>query len=713
MEPVRVRSGVVSGNYFDVMGLDPILGRLTTSRDDGAAAASVTVLSHEFWMKQFGGDSSVVGRSVNINGKPSTIIGVVQAAPHYPRRTDVFVNMVTSPHHLSATMVTERTHRMSELFARLAPNTTVDQAREEIGRISSNMFRDHPEAYNKQSRFAVSILPLRTALNERASLMFSLLMGAAAFVLLIACANVANLTLMRGVGREREMLVRAALGASNARLRRLLIAENLTLALIGGALGVLVAFAGLKLLIGFAAQLTTRANEIRIDGVVLAVGLVTSIAAAFALSFVPRVGGQRALAESLAPAGRRSTLARGRKRLQQSLVVVQLAVCMVLLTGAGLLVRTLSKVQSVDSGVRTERVVTADLPIEGSLEAIFTRRAEHVALYERIRDRVAALPGVEVASIASAAPLRTALVDFDVKAEGRPASPNEPAPHASMKLVDANYFNAVGIPLRKGRNFATTDRQGTPRVVILSETFAKQLFGNEDPIGRRVAWSSEVLKFSPISGEWRTVIGVAGDTRDQGVESAVTPTVFEPFAQEIVIAASLVVRTTGEPAVIQPTIVRAIREIAPRQLIDRVMTLEQIRDERVAPRRLNAMFIGSFGTLAMLIAMVGIAGVLAFSVSSRTSEIAIRMSLGATAAKVYRMILGQGGALLGVGLAVGLLSALGAARLLRGLLFGVTPYDPVTLGGVAILLAAVGIAACWLPAARAARVDPAAALRAE
>jgi ABC-type antimicrobial peptide transport system permease subunit len=197
------------------------------------------------------------------------------------------------------------------------------------------------------------------------------------------------------------------------------------------------------------------------------------------------------------------------------------------------------------------------------------------------------------------------------------------------------------------------------------------------------------------------------------VESAVTPTVFEPFAQEIVIAASLVVRTTGEPAVIQPTIVRAIREIAPRQLIDRVMTLEQIRDERVAPRRLNAMFIGSFGTLAMLIAMVGIAGVLAFSVSSRTSEIAIRMSLGATAAKVYRMILGQGGALLGVGLAVGLLSALGAARLLRGLLFGVTPYDPVTLGGVAILLAAVGIAACWLPAARAARVDPAAALRAE
>ena len=713
MDPLRVRAGIVSGNYFDVMGLDPILGRLTTAQDDGAAAAPVVVLTHQFWMQQFGGDSGIVGRSVNVNGKPSTIIGIVQAAPHYPRRTDVFVNMVTSPHHLSATMVTERTHRMSELFARLAPNTTLEQSREEITRISSNMFHDHPEAYNKQSQFAVSIVPLRTALNERASLMFSLLMGAAAFVLLIACANVANLTLMRGVGREREMLVRAALGAGTARLRRLLIAENLTLALIGGALGVLVAFAGLKLLVGFAAQLTTRANEIKVDGLVLVVGLLTSIAAAIALSFVPRVGGQRALAESLAPAGRRSTLGRGRRRLQQSLVVVQLAVCMVLLTGAGLLVRTLSKVQSVDRGVRIERVLTADLPIDGPFEAIFTRGAENLALYERVRDRVAALPGVEIASIASSAPLRSSITDFDVKAEGRPAEPNEPTPHASMKLVDPNYFNASGIPLRKGRTFAATDRQGTPRVVVLSETFAKQLFGNEDPIGRRVAWSGEVLKFSPISSEWRTVVGVVGDTRDQGVESAVTPTMFEPFAQEIVLAATLVVRTSADPAAIQPTLVRAIREIAPRQLIDRVLTLEQIRDERVAPRRLNAMFIASFGTLAMLIAMVGIAGVLAFSVSSRTSEIAIRMSLGANAGRVYRMILGQGGALLGVGLVVGLLGALGAARLLRGLLFGVTPYDPVTLGGVAFLLAAVGIAACWLPAARAARVDPAAALRAE
>src|SRR5512132_2825542 len=253
-QPVRVRVGIVSGNYFDVMGLEPVLGRVLSAGDDGAAAASVAVLSYEYWMERFGGDPKVVGRTVRLNDKISTVVGVVQSAPSYPRPTDVFVNTVTSPHHLSATMVTQRSHRMSELFARLSPNSTVEQARVELTRLATNMFHDHPDAYENAAQYELTLAPLRDAMNERASLMFWLLMGAAAFVLLIACANVANLTLMRGVGREREMVVRAALGASRGRLRRLLIAENLTLALIGGALGVLVAFAGLRLLVGFAAQ---------------------------------------------------------------------------------------------------------------------------------------------------------------------------------------------------------------------------------------------------------------------------------------------------------------------------------------------------------------------------------------------------------------------------------------------------------------------------
>jgi len=712
-EPARIRAGIVSGNFFNVIGLSPALGRLTSPGDDGPTAPSVAVLSHQFWRDHFGGDSALVGSTVVINGISSTIVGVVQPAPHYPRPTDVYVNMVTSPHHLGATMVTDRSHRMTEVFARLTPGYTVEQARDEITRISATMASDHPAAYDAASQFTVSVLPIRDALNERASQVVWLLMAAAGFVLLIACANVANLTLMRGVGREREMLVRATLGAGTARLRRLLLVENLTLALAGGVLGVLVAYAGLTLLVAFAAQFSPRAAEIRIDGVVLLTGFLTSVAAALALSYVPRLEGARALAAALASAGRRTTLGRGGQRVQRTLVVTQLAVSMVLLTGAGLLVRTLEKLNAVETGVRTERVVTLDLPIEGPLEAAIPKRAEHLARYERMRDRVAALPGVEVAALGSQAPLRPGFLDFDVKAEGLAVPPNQPPPHAVFRSVDPQYFSAAGIPLLAGRTIQTTDRRDDPLVVVLNASFAAQLFGDQNPIGRRVAWTGEVLKFSPVSGAWRTVVGVVGDTRDAGLESEPSDVMYLPFAQEFIVSASLVVRTSADPSALQPTIARAIRDVEPRQLIERMSTLEQVRDATVAPRRLNAFFIAAFAALALVIAMVGIAGVLAFSVRARTAEIGIRMSLGADAARVQRMVLGEGGVLLATGVGVGLTGALLAARLLRGLLFGVTPYDPATLTAVALMLSAVGVVACWLPAVRAARVGPAVALRAD
>jgi len=708
-EPVHIQAGVISGNYFEVMGLSAVLGRLTNSRDDGPAAAPVAVLSHQFWMEKFGGDPTVIGKTVRINDMVSTIIGVVQRAPHYPQRTDAFVNMVTSPHHLSATMKQGRTHRMTEVFGRLAPNATVEQARSEIARIATTVRADHPEAYERASRYEIALSPLKVALNERASLTLWLLMGAAGFVLLIACANVANLTLMRGVGREREMLVRAALGAGSWRLRWLLMIENLALALIGGALGVLVAFAGLKMLVAFAQQLTPRADEIRVDGLVLTVSLIISVIAAIVLSFVPKVGGGAALAAPLAAAGRRTTAGRGRHRLQNTLVVTQLAVCMVLLTAAGLLVRTLSKLQSVETGVRAENVLTLEAPIE--TQAIPT--SEKLAMYERMRDRIAALPGVDVASVGSNVPLRTNIFVLEVKAEGRPLGSGEATPRATWKTADPEYFRAAGIPLLKGRAIASTDRRDGARVVVINKSFAERLFGNQDPIGRRIAWTGEVLKFIPVTGDWRTIVGVVGDTRDAGLDTDPTPTVFQPFAQEEIFNASLVIRTKSNPSLFQPAVIRAIRELYPRQLIEKVETLEEVRDATVAPRRLNALFIASFGALAMVIAMVGIAGVLAFSVSSRTAEIGIRMSLGADAARVRRMVLSEGGALLIVGLAAGITGALVTSRLLRGLLFGVAPHDPATLGAVALIIAAVGVAACWLPAARAARVDPAVALRAE
>jgi len=354
-------------------------------------------------------------------------------------------------------------------------------------------------------------------------------------------------------------------------------------------------------------------------------------------------------------------------------------------------------------------VLTLDAPIETNT----IQQPEKLAMYERMRDKVAALPGVEVASLGSNVPLKSTDFVLEVKADGRPLASGEATPRATYKTADPGYFRAAGIPLLAGRAFTTTDRRESPKVVILNQSFAKRLFGDRNPIGQRVAWTGEVLKFIPITGEWRTVVGVVGDTRDAGLDADPTPTIFQPFAQEEIFAGSLVIRTNSDPQSLQPAVTRAIRELYPRQIIENVATLEQVRDATVAPRRLNALFIACFGGLAMIIAMVGIAGVLAFSVSSRTAEIGIRMSLGADAGRVQRMVLGEGGVLLIGGLATGVVGAWVASRLMQGLLFGVAPHDPATLAAVAALIGLVGVAACWVPAVRAARVDPAVALRAE
>jgi len=326
---------------------------------------------------------------------------------------------------------------------------------------------------------------------------------------------------------------------------------------------------------------------------------------------------------------------------------------------------------------------------------------------------VRALPDVEVASLGSNVPLKSTQFTLEVKAEGRPLGNGEATPRATYKTADPDYFKAAGIPILKGRPFQTTDTRGNAHVVILTKSFAERLFGNDNPIGKRVAWTGEVLQFIPVTGDWRTVVGIAGDTRDEGLDTGPTPAMYQPFMQEEIFNGSIIIRTKNDPALLQPIVLKTMRSVDPKQLIENVATLEQVRDATVAPRRLNALFIASFGTLAMIIAMVGIAGVLAFSVSSRTSEIGIRMSLGADAGRVHRMILSEGGSLLVVGLVLGAVLALVSSSLLRGLLFGVAPHDPTTLFGVAGVLALVGVAACWLPAARAARVDPAIALRSD
>ena len=708
-DAIRINVGLVTGNYFSIMGLSPVLGRLTNPGDDGTGVPPVMVLTHEFWRSRFGGDSSIVGKQVIVGGRQVVVIGVVQPAPTFPVKMDALMNMVISEHHTSALMVQGRTHRMTEMIARLAPGATLEQARAEVATIRKTVQADHPDAYDKNSGFQVTVTPFKEVLGERARVTLFLLMGAAAFVLIIACANVVNLTLMRGVRREQELVIRAALGAGTGVLRRLLLTENLLLAFAGSAIGLVVAYAGVGMLTSLAERYSPRANEIRLDGVVLAFTFTLALVVAVLLSFAPRFMHETGLGAWLAGGGRASGGVR-RQRLQRGLVVAQIAVSVMLLTGAGLLVRTMLRLSEVDTGLNAPQVLTMEVAVDYTGK----NSNELEQQYERMKAQLASLPGVTEVGVGSEMPLHTnAGFRLDVKAEGRAVAPNEPQPNAEYRTADAGYFAAAGIPILKGRAFLDTDRQGSGLVVVINKTLADHLFPGQDPIGRRIAWTGEVLKFAPISGDWRTIVGVSGDTRDHGLDAPIPPVIFQPFAQAEVFGGGLVVRARSDALAMIPAATRVVRGIVPTSPIERVLTVDQIRDESIAPRRLNAMLIASFGVLAVIIAAIGIAGVLAFSVSARTNEIGIRMSLGADSGMVQRMVLGEGGRLLGLGLGLGIVGSYAATKLIQGSLYGVPAHDPVTFGIVALVMAVVGLGACWIPAARAARIEPLAALRGE
>jgi putative ABC transport system permease protein len=709
---VQIDMGLVTGNFFEVLGLSPVLGRLTRPSDDGPGVPPVMVLTHAFWMQHFGGDSEIVGSQVRLDGTSVTVIGVVQAAPWFPDRVDALLNMVVSPHHLSAQMLQNRSHRMTEMIARLAPGATLRQARTEIAAVDARMQREHPEAYDPASHDRVAVLPFKETLGERARLTLWLLMGAAAFVLIISAANVANLTLMRGVRREHELVVRAALGAGVARLRRLLLVENVVLTLIGAALGTLLAVGGVRVLVALAERYSPRANEIRLDGVVLGFTLSLSLALALFLSWLAALPREGAFASWISAGAARIGGSVRKHRLQRGLVVAQVAVSVVLLAGAGLLTRTLIRLSEVDTGLKTEAVLTLPVPLLNPAHLDPSSDPTMKAQYDRMQREISALPGVLEVGLGSTMPLRSSPIGFDLKVEGRPVPVGAARPHADMRTASPEYFHAAGIPLLEGHGFSSTDRAGSGRVVVVNQTLVDRLFPGEDPIGKRIAWTGEVLQFTPFSGDWRTIVGVVGNTQDGGMDAEPRAVVFSPFAQEFAAFGGLVIRTQGDPAALAPLVTRIVRRIAPLAPIADALTVSQIKDESVSPRRLNAALVSSFGLLAVLIAGVGIAGVLGFSVSARTNEIGIRMSLGADRGRVLRMILKEGSVLLAIGLVLGVAGAYATAGVMRGLLFDVAPHDPATFIAVTGVMTAIGIVACWIPARRAARIDPAITMRA-
>jgi putative ABC transport system permease protein len=431
------------------------------------------------------------------------------------------------------------------------------------------------------------------------------------------------------------------------------------------------------------------------------------------LAFLASLPNEGTFASRIAAGVSRISGSLSKQRLQRGLVVAQVAVSVVLLAGAGLLTRTMIRLSHVSTGLRTEEVLTMQVTMLTPAQLLTDPHSEVEAKerYDRMRREIVALPGVREVGIGSPMPLRSSQVGFDVKAEGRVLAAGRATPRAEFRTANPAFFRAAGVPLLRGREFSLTDRRGSARVVIVNETFAEEFFPDEDPIGQRIAWTGDILRFTPISTEWRTIVGVVGNTQDGGLDAPPRLVAYMPFAQELAMGGGLVIRADSNVAALAPAATRIVRRIAPAALIENVLTISQIKDQSVAPRRLNAVLVSSFGILAVIIAAVGIAGVLAFSVSARTNEIGIRMSLGADRGRVQRMVLREGGVLLGAGLVIGVAGAFLAGRVIRGLLFGVEPYDPATFAGVALLMAAIGIGACWIPALRAARIDPAITMR--
>jgi putative ABC transport system permease protein len=706
--------GLVTGNYFEVMGLSAVLGRVTRPADDGPGVPIVAVLTHESWQQRFGGDTSIVGRQLRVDGKLATVIGVLQPAPFYPEPVAALFNMVLSDHHLSSFMNEGRTHRMTEMVARLAPGATIDQARAESEAVLARVSAQYTDSYIPGDNHRVAILPFKEAFGERARLTLWLLMAAAMFVLVISAANVTNLTLMRGVRREHELVVRAALGAGAGRLRRLLMVENLLLTFAGAALGTGLAVGGVRLLTAFAARYSPRADEIALDGSVLAFTVALAASLAMLLSFAPFLPREGTLASVISAGLRRIGGGLRKQRLQRTLVVAQVAASVVLLAGAGLLTRTMLRLADVKTGLRTEEVLTMSVSLLTPSELLrdpINADAGAKKRYAQMLDEIRALPGVVQAAIGSPGPLRSSSVRFEMKAEGRVLEVGQAIPRPELRTADPEFFDAAGIPLLAGRPFAITDERSSAKVVILNQTAALWLFAGADPIGKRVAWTGDIIRFTPFSTEWRTVVGVVANTQDGGLDATSKPAVYLPFAQELAIAGGFVIRADTNVASLVPAATRIVRRLAPSTPIANVMTIAQIRDQSVSPRRLNAALLSSFSLLAVLIAAVGITGVLAFSVGARTTEIGIRMSLGASAWDVERMILSEGGKLLAMGLVLGIALTFLATQFIEGLLFGVAPRDPVTLVAVAAMMGAIGLLACWIPARRAARIDPAITLR--
>jgi putative ABC transport system permease protein len=709
-EPRVVRAGVVGGSYFNVMGLRPVIGRLIDATDDGPKAAGAVVLTYRFFTTTLGSDRSVIGKVVRLGDRTATIIGVLEPSVPYPAETEIIANVVTSPHHLSATMVEGRVHRMTELFARLAPGADLEQARAELRTVYATMVKDHPESYSQQANGAIEAMKLRDQIIAPARTILLVLLGASALVFLIACSNVANLILARSVRREGELAVRAALGATTWALRRTLLAESLVLCGAGAFLGVLIAQPMVAILARYAARFSVRALDLAVDASVLWVGVGLAVAAAILLAFVPRLPStDPSRGISVAAGGVRITA--GTNRRLRVFAVTQIGASFVLLAGAGALLTTLFALQRARTGFETHNVLAVNVPLIS-----FERKPEQVAgFYKEIIRRVSELPGVERVAIGTIVPWRDAGTfgpGFQFTAEGYSKVNGEEDPRARFRTVSPGFFAALGVPIIAGRDFTDADRHGAEPVVIISQSVAQRMFPNQDAVNRHLMWTDAVMKFIDVSTGPRRIVGISADLDDENVVPGPAMSVFHPFEQEIG-GGRLFVHTRMDPYALVPSITRIVRSLSADQPVEKAATLDDIRAEVLAPDRLNALVFSVFAGVAVAIAVVGVAGVLAFSVSARTREFGIRLAVGSAPQQLLTRVLGEGATIAGAGIAAGVIGGYLLARIAGGFVTGIHLPGALPIVAAAALLVAAGVLASLLPAARASRVDVIQALRAD
>ena len=703
----RVDTGVVSANFFDVLGVKPLLGRTFVANDESPKADAVLVLSYRYWQTRHGGDRDIIGKVFQMNSRPHTVIGVLPPIPQYPQDNDVYMTTSACPFRSSAAAIENRQARLLTVFGRLKSGVPIQTARANLATVANQIATAYPDAYPKAYGYTIAAAPLQQELTQRARTTLLVLLGAAGFVLLIACANVANLLLSRLLKRERELAVRSALGATRARIIRQLLTETVLLSMTGGALGLLLASPTLALLVHFAERFTPRAAEVRIDGVVLTFTLVVSVLSGLLFGFAPALSSGHHVSDSLKRSNNQASGSLGRRRLRDGLVVMQIAVSFMLLIGAGLMIRSFLRLIDVDPGFSADRVLT--LRITPNF-ARYSRRPQLESLSTEILRRARAVGGVESAASTTNFPFSHLAMtqgpgNVEFQVEGHPISKGDMQPAVDLTYVSTLYFETIRQPLLQGRTFTEHDTMEAPAVAVINQTMARHRWPTEDPVGKRISFDE--------GKKWITVVGIIGDAKEYGLDHPMGDEVYTPTEQSPPFASNLVVRTSMPPENIYPLIRSTLHDLDPELALDQMATLDRLRDESIASPRVTTLLLGMFAALALVISASGIGGILALSVSQRTHELGIRMALGQPTSSVMQMVVREGLVVTVIGTVLGLIGSIALGRLLSTLLYDTSVTDVVTFAAVSVVFAAVAAVACFVPARRVTLIDPFAALRQE